>query len=197
MTSDATDAVRVIVLSGPSGSGKTTIVSRLMETAPVKLHKCVSATTRPPRTGEVDGDAYYFLSRDEFLKRRENDEFVEFAEVFASGHFYGTLRSEVDRASASGAWAFLEIDVHGAINVMQSYPEAVSVFLRTPEQEYERRLRSRGTETEEVIQRRINTAREELQFADLYQHQVVNDDLDRAVAEISNILQTQEKAFNA
>lgn len=184
---------RVVVLSGPSGSGKTTIVDRLVEEAPVTLVKAVSATTRPPRTGEVDGEDYYFLSAVEFERRRDAGEFLEFAEVHSSGYWYGTLRSEVERARRAGGWALLEIDVEGALNVMREYPDAVTVFLTTPsEAEYERRLRARGTETEQVIQRRLATARKELNMADRYRHRVVNDDLDRAVQQICDILSREQ-----
>lgn len=185
--------VRILVLSGPSGSGKTTIVHRLLEESPVPLRKAISATTRPPRAGEIDGEHYHFLTAEEFQTRRENGEFLETAEVFGSGYWYGTLKSELQRAAAAGCWAFLEIDVEGALNVMREYPDAVSVFIRTSsEDEYERRLRSRGTESEDVIQRRLATARRELALADKYKYQVVNDDLERAVGEICDILRSEE-----
>jgi guanylate kinase len=181
--------LRVFLLSGPSGVGKTTIVKRLLQLAPVPLMKAVSATTRPMRVGEVSGQSYYFMSQEEFDRRRKNNEFLECAEVHSSGYWYGTLRSELERARKAGAWSFLEIDVQGALEVMREYPDAVSVFLVVPSVEgYERRLRARGTESEEVIQRRLKTAEEELKFADRYDYQVVNDDLDRAVQEIAQIL---------
>jgi guanylate kinase len=151
--------------------------------------KAVSATTRPPRVGEVDGQSYYFLTQAEFDRRRETGEFLECAEVHSSGYWYGTLRSELERARKAGAWSFLEIDVQGALAVKREYPKAVSVFLVVPSVEgYERRLRSRGTESEEVIKRRLKTAEEELKFAERYDYRVVNDDLDRAVEEIAHIL---------
>ena len=179
----------VVVLSGPSGSGKSTIVNRLLETAPVPLMKVVSATTRPPRCGEQDGIDYTFLSQQEFDRRRDNGDFLEYAEVHGSGDWYGTLKSEIERARSSGKWAFLEIDVQGALNIMQEYPEAITFFLTTPsESEYEKRLRHRGTESDDVINRRLETARRELQFADQYRYCIVNDDLDQAVHEISEVL---------
>lgn len=188
----------VVVLSGPSGSGKTTIVERLVAESPVPLVKSVSATTRAPRPGEVHGQNYYFLSEDEFRRRLANGEFLEHAEVFGSGFLYGTLRSEVERAWSEGGWAFLEIDVEGALEVMRQFPQAVTIFLRTPgPEEFERRLRQRGTESEDGIRRRLATARHELQFADRYRHVVVNDRLDRAVEEICRILVSEEKAVNA
>lgn len=193
-----TSDYRVVVLSGPSGSGKSTIVDRLIESAPVKLLKAVSATTRAPRVGEAEGEDYYFFSREEFDRRRQNGDFLECAEVHGSGSWYGTLKSELWRAKKIGAWALLEIDVEGALNVMRSYPEAITVFLTTPsEEEYERRLRARGTESEASIRRRLETARRELQFADRYRFQVVNDDLDRAVETIAGILSSQESQLHA
>jgi len=154
-----------------------------------ELTEAVSATTRLPRAGEVEGKDYYFLSPDEFEKRREQGEFLECAEVHGAGHWYGTLKSELDRIRETGAWALLEIDVQGAFAVMQAFPQAVTIFLTTPsEAEYEHRLKHRGTESEAVIRRRLATAREELTLADRYRHQIINDDLDRAVREISEIL---------
>jgi len=189
---------RLLILSGPAGAGKTTIVKRLLADCPIPLEMSVSATTRPPRPNEVDGRDYYFLTRDEFLQRLSNSEFVEWAEVHKSGHLYGTLKSEVDRIQQKNEWVLLEIDVEGAQNVMKLFPEATSLFLQTASMEvYEQRLRDRGTETEEVIQRRLRTAREELQYVASYKHRVINDDLDRAVAEIRQLLASREAELNA
>lgn len=188
----------IVVLSGPSGSGKTTLVKRLVREAPVRLVKAISATTRAARPAEIDGDDYYFLSDAEFRRRLSHGEFVEYAEVFASGFLYGTLRSELQRAWDQAGWAFLEIDVDGAMQVMQQYPQAVTIFLRTPSpQEFERRLRQRGTESEDSIRKRLATAERELQFADRYQYVVVNDQLDQAVREICEILRSEENLGNA
>ncbi|MBL4883775.1 MAG: guanylate kinase [Planctomycetaceae bacterium] len=184
----------IVVLSGPSGSGKTTIVSRLVQDSPVKLIKSISATTRTPREDEVDGEDYYFLSGEEFETKRKQNEFLEYAEVHRTGYWYGTLRSEVERARQSTGWCFLEIDVEGALNVMLDYPEALTVFITTPsEEEFEQRLRDRGTEDEAVIQRRLETARRELEFVDRYQYCVINDNLDRAVNEIKDILSNKSE----
>ncbi|MCA9055535.1 MAG: guanylate kinase, partial [Planctomycetaceae bacterium] len=111
-------AFQVVVLSGPSGSGKTTIVHRLLNDSPVPLQMSISATTRPQRPGEVDGVNYHFLTKPEFDRRREAGEFLEFAEVHKSGYWYGTLKSELDRIRATGAWALLEVDVQGALNII-------------------------------------------------------------------------------
>jgi guanylate kinase len=184
---------QVVVFSGPSGSGKTTIVERLLVEAPMTLVKSVSATTRPPRTGERHGEAYYFLSPQEFALRRAAGEFLETAEVY-DGLWYGTLKSEVERARQAGGWSFLEIDVQGALHVRELYPDAISIFLLPPSMAIcEQRLRDRGTETEEIIQRRLKKVAHELSFAPQYQHRVVNDELDRAVTEILEILKTHQR----
>ena len=188
---------RIVVLSGPSGSGKTTIVNRLIQESPVKLIKSVSATTRKPRPQEIHGEDYYFLSDDDFRQGLADDLFIEHAEVFSSGYLYGTLRTEIDRAWDAFAWAFLEIDVEGALNVMQQYPDAVTIFLTTPAEEFGNRLRARGTESEEVIQKRLATAASEVKHAGRYRYVVVNDKLDRAVSEICEILKSEETSKNA
>jgi guanylate kinase len=195
---DMRDALQVVVLSGPSGSGKSTIVNRLVEESPVKLVKMISATTRPIRVNETHGKDYYFLSDEEFQQERNAGGLVECEEVHSSGFWYGTLHSELHRARDEGGWAFLEIDVKGALSVMEKYPDAITIFLKTPSEEvFENRLRSRGTESEEVIQRRLRTAREELKFTDRYRYQICNDDLDRAVNEIIEVLVSRETESNA
>jgi len=186
--------MQFVVISGPSGSGKTTIVERLLKGSPVMLVKSVSATTRRPRKNEIEGENYYFLSPEEFTRRRERGEFLECAEVHGTGNWYGTLKSEVERARRLGGWALLEIDVQGASQIVRKYPRAMTLFLRTSsEAEYEKRLRGRGTDSEEVIQRRLANARTELESAPEYRYQVVNDDLDRAVGEIVNIISSWRK----
>ncbi len=191
-------AARVLVLSGPSGSGKSTIVDRLVLESPIKVLEAVSATTRSPRPAEVDGEDYYFLGHEEFSARRERGEFVECAEVHGVGDWYGTLKSELKRAEAEGAWALLEIDVEGALNVMAECPDALTIFLLAPSmEEYRRRLESRGTESSEVIARRIKTAEREVERAEQYRYRVINDHLDRAVGEIIDILSTWEDKYRA
>ena len=181
------DAVQLVVLSGPSGSGKSTIVKELIAKSPVKLTLSVSATTRGKREGEVDGRDYYFLTQDEFRTRREAGEFIECAEVHSTGNWYGTLKSELDRARQAGAWCLLEIDVQGARSILDQFPHAISIFLTTSD--FEKRLRDRGTETEEVIQKRLATAQNELRHAHMYDYTVFNDVLSVAVSEIIQILQ--------
>jgi guanylate kinase len=188
---------RIVVLSGPSGSGKSTIVNRLVERAPVRLVKAISATTRPPRAGEADGQDYYFLAPAEFERRRLAGEFLEYAEVFGSGYWYGTLRAELERSARARAWALLEIDVQGAGRIVEQYPDAVTIFLSASSpQEYEQRLRRRGTESEATIRRRMEIARDELAAAGFYRHQVINDDLESAVREIAQILIARENELN-
>ena len=192
------DERRIVVLSGPSGSGKSTIVNRLATQMEVRLIKAISATTREARNQEQHGKDYYFLSKDEFQRRRDADEFVECFEVHGSDNWYGTLRSEVQRAHDIGGWSMLEIDVQGAMHVVDQYPQAVTIFIRTAsEADFERRLRARGTESEEAIQRRLQTARRELEVADRYRYQVINDDLDQVTAEIVQILKGLEDKSNA
>jgi guanylate kinase len=189
---------RLIVVSGPSGVGKTSVMQQVYRTCQVPLVRSVSATTRPPRCGESEGLDYHFVSSDEFELRRKRGDFLECFQVFNGGHWYGTLRSEVATGLAAGKWVVLEIDVHGALAAMDQFPDAIGIFIRpsTPV-ELERRLRGRGTETEEAIQRRLARADDELALASRYQYQIINDDMDRAVAEISGILTSHwEKSRN-
>lgn len=181
---------RLIVLSGPSGAGKSTIVEQVLARFGGRLRLSVSATTRPPRPNEKDGLHYFFLSPEEFQRRREAGEFLECCEVFGRGHWYGTLYAEVGPSLAEGKWVLLEVDVEGARRILDSHPEAISIFVRPSSlEELERRLRARGTETEEAIQRRLGVAQRELAEAHRYQHQVINDTVEQAVTHISRILE--------
>ena len=181
---------RLFVVSGPSGVGKGTLVSRVRGQRP-DLGLTVSATTRQPRPGEVDGTSYYFLSVEDFEQRVAAGEFLEWANVF--GNRYGTLRSEVDRNLDAGKSVILEIDVQGALNVRKLMPEAVLVFIEPPSFEaLESRLRGRGTEEEEVVQVRLKTAKEELELAPSYDERIVNDDLQEATSEFLRMLDSHE-----
>ena len=183
---------KLIVISGPSGVGKTTLLKRLYEKCP-QVRASISATTRPPRPGEHIGVDYHFISQQEFERRRSAGEFLECFEVFGRGQWYGTLKSEVAPSLAAGQSIVLEIDVQGTLAVVEQHPEALTIFVHPGSvTELENRLRGRGTETPESIARRLEVARAELQYADRYQYRVVNDDVDRAVQEICQILRSQE-----
>jgi guanylate kinase len=178
-----------VIISGPSGAGKSTVVRELIARCPLPLRLSVSATTREPRPGERHGKEYYFLSRDEFLRRVEDGEFLEWKEVFGRGDYYGTLESEAMDGLRAGHWILLEIDVEGAAAVLEKHPEAITVFVDSGSPaELERRLRDRGTETEESIRRRLEVARRELACRERYRYQVLNDVRERAAQEICDIL---------
>jgi guanylate kinase len=178
----------LIVISGPSGAGKTTVLREVFEQLPW-LEQSVSATTRSPRPGESNGHDYYFLTPEEFARRREAGEFLECFEVFGRGHWYGTLESEVSPRLLAGKSVVLEIDVDGTIAILKKYPDAITIFVR-PEsiEELERRLRSRGTESAAAIERRLEVARHELKSIGLYRHVVVNNDVTQAAEDICKIL---------
>lgn len=179
----------LVVISGPSGSGKTTVLRQVFARCPW-LESSVSATTRPPRPGEFDGEDYFFLSKDDFAERRARGEFLECFEVFGRGHWYGTLQSEVAPRLAAGKWVVLEIDVEGTLAVLRTYADAVTIFLR-PEsvEELERRLVARGTESPEAIARRLEVARHELEFIDRYQYKVVNETIEQAVDDVCQLIE--------
>jgi guanylate kinase len=184
---------KLIIISGPSGAGKTTLIKRLFEEVP-GLVASVSATTRLPRPGERDGVDYHFLTLDEFARRREAGEFLECFEVFGRGTWYGTLTGEVAPSLAAGKAIVLEIDVQGTLAVLERYPQAVTIFVHPASsdelEQLKRRLRARGTESEESIERRLAAARRELALADRYRYQVVNDDVETAVHEICDIIRS-------
>ncbi len=180
---------RLVIISGPSGAGKSTVVRRLLQQCDVPLRLSVSATTRSPRPGEEEGVHYYFLSQEEFHRRRLAGEFLECKEVFGRGDWYGTLRSEVATGYAEGKWVLLEIDVEGALAVLEQEPEATTIFLHPGSlEELERRLRNRGTEDRASLARRLEVARREMANLDKYTYEVINDSVDRAVREICEIL---------
>ena len=177
---------KLLVLSGPSGCGKSTVIRALMQERS-DIDFSVSATTRAPRPGETDGKDYFFVSRERFAEMVERGELLEHAEFV--GNCYGTPRDAVLRKLEAGRHVLLDIEVQGAAQVKEAMPECVSVFLAPPSlEELERRLRSRGTETEEKIRGRLETAVRELAVADRYDQTVVNDVPQRAAAEIGALL---------
>ena len=181
---------KLFVVSGPSGAGKGTLLAHVRDQRP-DLGLTVSATTRQPRPGEVDGVSYHFLSDDEFDKLVKAGEFLEWANVH--GHKYGTLRSEVERNLEAGHSVILEIDVQGALNVRRLFPGAVLVFIEPPSMEVlERRLRARGTEDEANLELRLKDAAGELALAPQYDERIVNDDLDSAAEELARVLEAHE-----
>ena len=180
---------RLVILSGPSGAGKSTVVRELLRTCELPLTLSVSATTRPPREGEVHGRDYYFMSREEFARRRAADEFLECKEVFGQGNWYGTLRSVVDEGLQAGKWVILEIDVQGALSVLEQRPGTISLFVHPGSQaELERRLRRRGTETEQSIARRLQVAADEMTYISQYDFEVINRDVSETVQQICQLL---------
>ena len=173
----------LIILSGPSGSGKSTVLGRVLASKDLPVRLSVSATTRPPRRGEIDGTHYHFWPKERFLKEVEAGAFLEWADVY--GNYYGTLRSEVEPYRAQGSAVILEIDVQGAEQVRRQCPDAVTMFLSTSSLgAYEERLRLRGTEDEAAIQRRLAAARRELDRAHEYDYRITNDNLDGAVEQL-------------
>jgi guanylate kinase len=188
----------LVIISGPSGAGKSTVVRRLVQVSPIPLKRSVSATTRAPRAGEVDGVDYHFLSREEFDRRHRDGQFLECKEVFGRGDWYGTLRAEVTSGQAEGKWVLLEIDVAGAQSVLAEVPDALTIFLHPgSSEELERRLRNRGTETEASLARRLQVARAEMTRIGQYQYEVVNDSVERAVKEICDILKRRGGSAHA
>ncbi|RFP55510.1 MAG: guanylate kinase [Limnothrix sp. CACIAM 69d] len=174
------------VLTGPSGVGKGTLVKLLRERHP-NLYLSVSATTRSPRDGEVDGQDYFFVSRDRFMAMAEAGDLLEWAEF--AGNCYGTPRQPIVERLDRGEQVLLEIELEGARQVKTTFPEALRVFVLPPSlDELERRLRSRGQDAEAAIERRLARAREEVAAADEFDQQVVNDDLDKALIQLEAIM---------
>jgi guanylate kinase len=178
-----------IILSAPSGGGKTTIARRLLKER-ADLGYSVSCTTRTPREDEVHGTDYYFLSPEEFAARRDRGEFAESASVH--GRLYGTLRSEVQRVLDGGRGVVMDIDVQGAQQFQRAFPQSVLIFVLPPSAEVLlARLVKRDTEEPAALALRLRNAREELRAVDMYDYVVVNDDLDRAVARVSSIIDAE------
>ena len=180
---------RLIVFSAPSGCGKGTMLAEILKDESFRVS--VSATTRKPREGEVEGVNYYYISNEEFERRVEAGEFLEHAGY--CDHYYGTLLSEVDPYLAKGINVILEIEVQGAMNIRKARPDALLVFIAPPSvQELSRRLHKRGTETEEVIEKRVAAAYEELTFAPKYDYIIVNDALEVAVSDFFAVVRAEQ-----
>ena len=175
---------KLLIFSAPSGSGKSTIVQWLMQHEDLRLAFSISCTSRPPRGTEQHGVEYFFLTPDEFKKRIENNEFLEYEEVYKD-HFYGTLKSQVDLQLEAGQNVIFDVDVKGGCNIKEHYGEqALSIFIQPPSVgELRRRLEGRGTDTPEVIEDRLAKAEYEMTFAPRFDRVVVNDDLETAKAE--------------
>ncbi len=176
----------VFIVSAPSGSGKSTLVGQLMQIVP-RMRFSVSYTTRAPRGNEIDGKEYYFISREQFQARIDRDEFLEWADVF--DNLYGTHQSELDRAAAEGFDLILDIDVKGARQLKERIPGAVSIFILPPSRQVlEQRLRSRSQDSEEVIQRRLSEAKEEIRNYSQYDYVLVNKDVQASVDNLTAIV---------
>ena len=182
----------VIIISAPSGAGKSTIIKQILE-QDKSLKLMISATTRAPRGEEKNGVDYFFLTKEEFEKKIENNEFVEYAEVH--DNYYGTLKSEIENNLSNSKNMILDIDFQGSKIFCDNYnrSDVLKIFILPPSfQELERRLRGRGTDTEEVIQKRLNNAKKEIEHCGEYDYVVVNDDLDLAIQQVKSIIESRK-----
>ena len=179
---------KLVVISAPSGSGKTTVAREIMKLNP-SLAFSVSATTRTMRPGEVEGKDYFFLSREEFKRWIEADEFVEWEELY--GNYYGTLKREVDRVLDRGQHLLFDVDVNGGLSIKRQYPDVLTIFIRPRSMEVLRtRLQKRGTESNATMKSRLARVPMEFEKGDGFDHQIVNDVLSQTVEEVQKIVQT-------
>ena len=177
---------KLIIVSGPSGSGKSTVTKIVKDKLNIPLS--ISATTRNPRDGEIDGKDYFFLSEEEFKNKIANDEFYEYAEVH--GNYYGTLKKTVEDNLNKGLNVILEIDVQGALIAKEKKKDAILVFFRTKDMEVlEKRLRDRKTDSEEVIQTRLKNAETELKYENKYNYTIINENLEDSIQELIDIIE--------
>lgn len=179
---------KIIIITAPSGSGKTTIVKRLLSQSGL-LGFSISATTRLPRPGEQEGKDYYFLTESDFQDKIAAEAFIEWEMVY-TGKYYGTLKSELDRLWQQGKAPLVDIDVQGALNIKQQYPEEViTIFIKAPSmEELRKRLTARGTESLESLQERLDKAADELTYADRFDCIIINDDLEAAIKATETVI---------
>lgn len=176
---------QLIVISGPSGAGKGTVCNELLEKNDFWIS--VSATTRSPRSGEVTGENYYFITREKFLERIASNDFLEYAEVY--GNYYGTPKSEVLKVLDEGRDVILEIDIQGALKVKKAYPKGLFIFILPPSMaELKNRITNRGSETPESLMTRVTSAHKEISFVSKYDYAVVNDTVSNACEKIQSII---------
>ncbi|HVI08201.1 MAG TPA: guanylate kinase [Candidatus Binatia bacterium] len=182
---------QVYIISAPSGSGKSTLVNQLLQAVP-NLEFSISYTTRLPRGSEQNGKQYYFVQREEFEKMIHENQFLEYAEVFGNGNYYGTARRFLDDAQRSNRDLLLDIDVQGAAQIQSKLPDAISIFILPPDRKtLEERLRKRGEDDEDVIQRRLITASREIENYDRYNFILVNDVLEKSSAMLQAIVRSE------
>lgn len=176
---------KLFIISGPSGTGKGTICKRLIDETKVEIS--VSMTTRKPRDGEIDGKSYYFTTKEDFQRQIEAGGFLEWAEVY--GNYYGTPKAKVEEKLAAGIDVVLEIDIQGALNVKEAYPNGIFIFILPPSMaELRKRITGRGTDSEESINLRLSQTLKEVSYIDKYDYCVVNGELEEAVARVKSIV---------
>jgi len=179
---------KLFIISAPSGAGKTTLCTEVMKRFK-DITYSISYTTRKPRNGERDGIDYYFITKEEFKRKIENNKWAEWAEVY--GNFYGTSAEFLNTCLASGKRILLDIDVQGTMQIKKLYPDSITIFIMPPSLETLRaRLEARDTDTRQVIERRLETAKKEMEKKDLYRHVIINDQLSRAVSELIKIIES-------
>jgi len=179
----------IIVISAPSGAGKTTLCKRLLQSLPFLTYS-VSFTTRQPRKNEIEGIDYYFVSTEEFKKMIERKKFVEWTEVHRE--FYGTSSTFLNKITEGGKDAILEVDVEGGINIKKHYPQATLIFILPPSwEELEKRLKTRGTETDEKIRKRMERAKKEVEYAGYYDYLVINDNINNTLQDLLAIIRAE------
>lgn len=180
----------LLVISGPSGAGKGTVCDAYKKNCGNHVWNSVSMTTRAPRAGEVEGESYYFVKREEFQKKIENDEFLEFAEVY--GNFYGTPKAEVEKKLAEGSDVILEIDIQGALNVQENTTEGIFIFILPPSMnELKKRIIGRGSETPESLLTRFKSAYNEINYVSKYNYAITNHTVEQAYSDLMCIVRAE------